>query len=91
MIVTMSKADAIKKIIDSPGDTVKMAIMDEITLIHEPVVNICKDDGVSYIHKSKKVKYNDNDFFGVLSLYDVIKDAKQIHYLMFAQTDPTDS
>ncbi len=86
MVITISKLEAIKKIIDSPSDTVKLDIMDEITLIHEPVVNINKEKGKSYINKADKVCYNDNQFFGTLSLCGVLKDNQnKIHRIMFAQ------
>ena len=86
MIITLSKLEAIKKIMDSPSDTVKLDIMDEITLIHEPVVNINKEKSKVYINKADKVCYNDNQIFGILSLCGVIKDdSNKIHRIMFAQ------
>lgn len=85
MIITLSKLEAIKKIMNSPSDTVKLAVMDEITLIHEPTINISKNKGKMYIKKADKVFFNDNQFFGVLSLRGVVKNSNKTHRIMFSQ------
>lgn len=86
MIVTLSKLEAIKKIMDSPSDTIKLAVMDEITLIHEPVIDINKVKGKAYIKEADKVCYSDNQIFGILSLDGVLKDEQnKIHRILFVQ------
>lgn len=87
--ITLSKLDAIKKIMESPGDTVKLIVTDEIALVHEPTKNITKKNGVALVKKANDIIYNDNDFFGVFSLYGVRKNSDSIrHDLLFVQEEP---
>lgn len=86
-VILVSKERAKQLIDESPCDMVMITTINTITFQHSKPNKIKKKNGVSLINKASEIKYQDNDFFGTLSLYGIAEINKEIiHNILFPQT-----
>ena len=70
------------------SDMVILTILDKKTHIHSIPKRIKKKNGEELIKRADNILYQDNDFFGMLSLYGVAKKEKDtIHNISFPQLE----
>lgn len=69
------------------SDMVILTILDKKTHIHSIPKRIKKKNGEELIRRADNILYQDNDFFGILSLYGVLKDKNIIHNISFPQLE----
>lgn len=87
--IVVSKEEAIKKIMEAPGDTViigKFLIVNPPHYIHDNPVRGKKKDGELLIIAAKEIEYQNNNYFGTLSLHGV-KEEAVIHNILFPQLE----
>ena len=68
-------------------DMVTLTINNTKTLIHEKPIRIKKNKGEELINEADSIEYQDNDFFGRLSLHGVTKEKSIIHNILFPQLE----
>lgn len=68
-------------------DTVILTIIDKKTYLHEVPKKIKKKSGEELLKQADDIFYQNNDFFGTLSLYGVIKENSIIHNILFPQLE----
>ena len=68
-------------------DMVILSIIDKKTYVHEIPKKIKKRNSEELIKKADNIRYQDNDFFGTLSLYGVLKEKDTIHSILFLQLE----
>jgi hypothetical protein len=66
-------------------DIVILTTLNINTLEHSENQRITKEKGKEYISKAKVIEYQDNDYFGRLSLFGISQDEDIIHNLLFVQ------
>lgn len=66
-------------------DMVTLTVFSKKTFRHDETKRIKKKSGEELIDKANSIEYQDNDIFGRLSLYGVVKEKDVIHNLLFAQ------
>ena len=72
----------------SDDDIVILTVFDKKTYIHDIPQRIKKEKGEELVRKADNIKYQDNDFFGTLSLYGVVKENdSSIHNILFPQLE----
>ena len=83
-VITVKEA---KKLLDhmNDDDIVVLSLFNEKTYIHSQLKRVKKANGEYLIDRADTIEYQDNDFFGRLSLYGVTTDKYLIHNLMFPQ------
>lgn len=69
------------------NDLVILTIIDKKTYMHRKPEKIKKKNGEELIKQADDILYQDNDFFGILSLYGVIKEKDIIHNILFPQLE----
>ena len=69
------------------SDMVILTILDKKTHIHSIPKRIKKKNGEELIMRADNILYQDNDFFGILSLYGVLKEKNIIHNISFPQLE----
>ena len=69
------------------SDMVILTILDKKTHIHSIPKRIKKKNGEELIRRADNILYQDNDFFGILSLYGVLKEKNIIHNISFPQLE----
>ena len=69
------------------NDMVILTILDKKTQIHSIPTKIKKINGKELIRKADNIYYQNNDFFGTLSLYGVLKKKYIIHNILFPQLE----
>ena len=70
------------------NDTVVLLVFDKKNLIHDEPEKIRKKKGEELIKQADDILYQDNDFFGTLSLYGVRKENRSIiHNILFPQLE----
>lgn len=70
------------------NDMVILSIINQKTYVHEVPRKIKKESGEELIRKADDILYQDNDFFGTLLLYGVIKNSKYIvHNILFPKLE----
>lgn len=69
------------------NDMVVLTILDKRTHIHSIPKRIKKKNGEELIKRADNILYQDNDFFGMLSLYGVLKEKNIIHNISFPQLE----
>lgn len=87
MVVTKDEA---KKIIDNaPGDSVVLITLNTKTYVHSVGKRIQKTNSEIFLDNAKKILYQDNDFFGTMSLYGIVQKEEDaiIHNLLFPQLE----
>lgn len=66
-------------------DMVTLTVFSKKTFKHNKTKRIKKKNGEDLIDKADSIGYQDNEIFGRLSLYGVVKEEDVIHSLLFAQ------
>ena len=86
--VACSVKDA-KKLLShlNDDDLIILSVFSKKTFVHNKPERIKKNNGEKLIDQAKEIKYQDNDYFGRLSLYGVMKETDIIHNLLFQQID----
>ena len=88
-VIICSVKEAHKLMVHLDGDDmVVLTVLDKKTHIHSNPKKIKKKNGEELIKKADNILYQDNDFFGTLSLYGVTKKEKDtIHNILFPQLE----
>lgn len=68
-------------------DMVILCVLNKKTHKHNRNKNIQRKIGEELIGKAEIITYQDNDYFGTLSLYGILKDKDVIHNLLFPQLE----
>lgn len=68
-------------------DMVLLSVIDKQTYIHDITKRIKKKKGEELIKQADSISYQDNDFFGMLSLDGVLKEKNTIHNILFPQLE----
>ena len=85
IICSAKKACELMKHMDE-NDLVVLTIIDKKTYMHSVPEKIKKKKGEELIEEADNILYQNNDFFGTLSLYGVLeKDI--IHNILFPQLE----
>lgn len=69
------------------NDMVILTVMDKKTYKHNIPERIKKKYGEELIMQADDILYQDNDFFGTLSLYGILPEKNIIHSLLFPQLE----
>ena len=69
------------------NDMVVLSVVNKKTYVHDIPRRIKKKNGEELIRKADNICYQDNDFFGTLSLYGVLKEKDTIHNILFPQLE----
>lgn len=85
-MILCSVKDA-KKIIKhmNDDDMITLTVFSKKTFKHNKTERIKKKNGEELIDRADSIEYQDNEIFGRLSLYGVVKEEDVIHNLLFAQ------
>lgn len=86
IVCSAEKACELMKHIDK-DKVVILTVIDEKTYIHSIPKKIQKEKSEELINQADNIFYQDNDFFGTLSLYGVLKEKDVIHNLLFPQLE----
>ena len=83
-VITVKEA---KKLLEhmNDDDIVILSLLNQKTYVHDQPKRIKKINGEHLIDRADAIEYQDNDFFGRLSLYGVTTDKHLIHNLLFPQ------
>ena len=88
MEIVCSVKDAFKLLEHmNEDDMVILNVFNKKTYIHDAPKKIKKRSGEELIRQADDIFYQDNDFFGTLSLYGVIKEKDTIHSILFPQEE----
>ena len=68
-------------------EMVILTVVDKKTYIHDIPKKIKKQSGEELIKQADNIYYQNNDFFGTLSLYGVLKEKDTIHNILFPQLE----
>lgn len=68
------------------NDTVILTVIDKRTYLHSVPERIEKKNGEELIKQANDILYQDNDFFGILSLYG-LKEKDIIRNILFPQLE----
>ena len=68
-------------------DIVVLSVIDKKTYIHDIPRKIKKKKSEELIKQADNIHYQNNDFFGTLSLYGVLKEKDTIHNILFPQLE----
>ena len=86
--ITCSVEEAISLLSHMQKDSmVTLTVLNMKTLNHNINRRIKKTEGEQLIMKADMIKYQDNDFFGRISLSGVVKDKNVIHNILFPQLE----
>lgn len=69
------------------NDIVVLSVVNKKTYVHKKSEKIKKGKGEELIKQAHDIFYQDNDFFGTLSLYGVLKENDTIHNILFPQLE----
>ena len=69
------------------NDMVILSVIDKKSYIHDIPKKIKKKKSEELIEKADNIRYQDNDYFGTLSLYGVLKEKDTIHNILFPQLE----
>lgn len=70
------------------NDVVILSVIDKKSHVYDVPKRIKKKKGEDLIRQANNIQYQDNDFFGMLSLYGVLKDKDSIiHNILFPQLE----
>ena len=88
MRIICSVRDAVKLMEHmSDDDMVLLTVVNKKTYVHDLTKRIKKTKGEELIRQADNIFYQDNDFFGTISLYGVLKENDSIHNLLFPQIE----
>ena len=87
-VITCSVKEA-KEFIEhlNDEDMLTLTIINKRTHIHSKPERIKKKNGEELIEKADSIEYQDNDIFGRISLYGIVKENDVIHNLLFYQIE----
>lgn len=71
----------------SEDDIVILTIFNRRTYLHNKSKKIQKKKGEELIRQADDIYYQDNDIFGRLSLYGVLKEQDIVHNILFPQLE----
>lgn len=86
IVCSVKEAFELMKHMDA-NDTVILTVIDKKTYSHDVPKKIKKKSGEELIKQADDILYQDNDFFGTLSLYGVLKEKNIIHNILFPQLE----
>lgn len=86
IVCSVKEAFELMKHMDE-NDMVILSVINNKTYIHDIPRRIKKKNGVELIRKADNICYQDNDFFGTLSLYGVLQEKDTIHNILFPQLE----
>lgn len=86
IVCSVKEAFELMKHMDA-NDTVILTVVDKKTYSHDIPKKIKKKSGEELIKQADDILYQDNDFFGTLSLYGVLKEKNIIHNILFPQLE----
>lgn len=86
IICSVKEAFELMKHMDE-NDMVVLSVVDKKTYIHDIPKRIKKKNGEELIKKADNICYQDNEFFGTLSLYGVLQEKNTIHNILFPQME----
>jgi len=66
---------------------VVLSVINKNTYVHELPKKIKKKNGEELIKRADNICYQDNDFFGTLSLYGILQEKDIIHNILFPQLE----
>lgn len=69
------------------NDLIALNVINRKTYIHEIPKKIKKKNGEKLIERADNIDYQDNDYFGTLSLYGVLQEEDIIHNILFPQLE----
>lgn len=69
------------------NDTVILTVIDKKTYLHKVPKRIKKKNGEELIKQANNIFYQDNDFFGILFLYGVLKQQDIVQNILFPQME----
>lgn len=69
------------------NDMVVLSVINKKTYIHDIPRKIKKKNGEELIKQADNICYQNNEFFGTLSLYGVLKEKDTIHNILFPQLE----
>ena len=69
------------------NDVVVLTVNNTMSLKHDTPKRIKKKSGEVLIQQATIIHYQNNDFFGRLQLYGVLKDENIIHNILFPQLE----
>ena len=86
--ILCSVKDAVK-LMEHMGDEdmVILTVINKKDYVHDVPRRIKKTKGEELIKQADNIFYQDNDFFGTISLYGVLKEKDSIHNLLFPQLE----
>lgn len=87
-IIMCSVKDA-KKLFEhmNDEDMVTLTVFSKKTFKHNKPERIKKKNGEDLIDRADSIEYQDNEYFGRLTLYGVLKEKDIIHNLLFPQLE----
>ncbi len=68
-------------------DIVVLTVFNKKTYVHDKSKRIQKRKGEELIRQANDIYYQDNDIFGRLSLYGVLKEQNIVHNILFPQQE----
>lgn len=68
-------------------DIVILTVFNKKTYVHDKSQRIQKRKGEELIRQANDIYYQDNDIFGRLSLYGVLKEQNIVHNILFPQQE----
>lgn len=68
-------------------DMVILTVIDKKKYLHDVSKRIKKKNGEELIKQADDIFYQNNDFFGTLSLYGVLQEKDTIHNILFPQLE----
>lgn len=86
IVCSAKEACELMKHIDE-NDTVILTVLDKKEYRHDKPKRIKKKKGEELIKQADDIYYQDNDFFGMLSLYGVLREKDIIHNILFPQME----
>lgn len=86
IVCSVKEAFELMKHMDE-NDTVILTVVDKKTYLHDIPKKIKKKSGEELIKQADDILYQNNDFFGTLSLYGVRKENDIIHSILFPQLE----
>lgn len=87
-IVTCSVKEAIKLMEHlHEDDTVTLTIVNKKTHVHGETSRIKRKSGEELIRQAESIEYQDNDCFGRLSLFGILRDKDIIQNILFPQLE----
>lgn len=87
--VICSAREACEIIDMDANDILVVTTINKENYLHEVPKRIMKQQGKELIEQAEDIFYQDNDFFGVLSLYGAVKEKNVICNILFPQAGNT--